>query len=188
MVVYLWSMLFNSWNTSPLSPCIYPLTMLQNGKNILCSIGILCVTFITFIPSSQHGILVTWQFFPGRFPVQPSAANGRERICFFAVHNDVHPWTRTALMIKKSWKVSYSAKTKYIVFHGIFIFTNEIMGNLIVHTLRSWIRGHVRLVFQRVKVQPVRLITRKLERLVVRGRLGDLFIDKGVSRFKKIWN
>ena len=26
------------------------------------------------------------------------------------------------------------------------------------------------------------------ERLVVSGRLGDFFIDKGVSRFKKIWN
>ena len=26
------------------------------------------------------------------------------------------------------------------------------------------------------------------ERLVVGGRLGDFFIDKGVSRFKKIWN
>ena len=30
-----------------------PVTMLQNWKNVQCSIGILCVTFSTSIPSSD---------------------------------------------------------------------------------------------------------------------------------------
>ena len=33
--------------------CIHPVTMLQNRKNVQCSIGILCVTFSTSIPSSD---------------------------------------------------------------------------------------------------------------------------------------
>ena len=33
--------------------CIHPVTMLQNWKNVQCSIGILCVTFSTSIPSSD---------------------------------------------------------------------------------------------------------------------------------------
>ena len=61
-------------------PCV-PVTMLQNWKNVQCSIGIPCVTFSTFIPSSDK-----------RNPLKKSrvswfGAQWRGRLCFIQVRS-----------------------------------------------------------------------------------------------------
>ena len=41
--------------------------------------------------AAWRGILGKNKFFPGRFLVQPSAANGRERICLSPKYHAMHP-------------------------------------------------------------------------------------------------